>query len=136
MEPNNAFRSIEEIQAWIQINIPGGEVLETYEVKMFRCKIALPEKSLKEQPNICPHTNLFIFETESKLNKFNDEQCGHLPMVSKWECKHCSGFHYWSTASTDTNGGYLGGSFKITPYLRKLIDNTAKYGTVKTFERD
>jgi len=136
IEPNQIFVSIEDAELWAQTNIPGGFIKEIVEVKGFRCKVIPPAKQLAEFPNICQEARLYSFKTEKELEKFNEGHCGHLPILAKWECKFCFCWHYWGTAATDTNGGCLSGSFRIKPYLQKLIERTIKAGTLaKTFER-
>ncbi len=73
----------------------------------------------KDGPPICIQANLPAFPTESAAREFNDAH-GHLPVLTRWECKACGGWHHWTTAPTDSNGAFKGGAEEMPPRIAKL----------------
>ena len=70
-------------------------------------------------PHICSIVNLPAFETEREAQAFNDAH-GHLPVMVRWRCKACGGWHHWTTAPTDSNGAYKAGAEAVPSRISKL----------------
>jgi len=135
IQPNVYFESMEHIEHWLKWNIPDGRIVKTWVVEKLQCLVETDGLKVVKMPMLCSKTQLPAFETQKDMDKFHESN-GHLPMLAKWECRHCRCFHYWSTAPTDTNGGASAGAFTISPYLRRLIDESKKQGGYyMTFER-
>jgi len=57
-----------------------------------------PNPLWRGTPPICIVANLAAFSTEAEALAFNDAH-GHLPVLVRWQCKACLGYHYWTGAS-------------------------------------
>jgi hypothetical protein len=71
-------------------------------------------------PPICAAANLPSFTTAKEAVDFNEGN-GHPPILKSWRCRACCGWHYYSGAHGDTNGGTLAGSRTIPPHIKKLF---------------
>jgi len=71
-------------------------------------------------PPICEEANLPAFETAKEAIAFNEAN-GHPPILKSWRCRFCGGWHYYSSAPGDTNGGSLAGSRTIPPHIERKI---------------
>lgn len=132
--PNIAWASMDDIEAHVQI-IPGAKLISVREVTRYECTIELRVDDRVTQPPLCHIARLWSFKDEKAADKFKESNCPGLPILARWKCNHCQCYHQWCTAPGDTNGGIKSGSFTISNYLRKLIDDTAIKGTIKTYER-
>ena len=72
----------------------------------------------KGGPLICLVANLPAFPSESASIAFNNES--HLPVLARWQCPACGGWHHWTTSRTDSNGAFKGGASEIPPRIAKL----------------
>lgn len=70
-------------------------------------------------PQICIVANLPAFETEAQAIKFNSSD-HPLPVLARWQCKACEGWHYWSTLHTDSNGAFKAGAGVLPPRIAKM----------------
>jgi len=70
-------------------------------------------------PKICIVANLPAFETEADAMQFNGGE-HPLPVLARWQCQSCGGWHYWSTSRTDSNGAFKGGAEALPPRIAKL----------------
>ena len=127
MSPNVSFDSQADMEKWLQINIPGAQLIRTYEVKMLRCEVTCPPKLSINLPPICPEAHLFMFENEKAMNHFLDKQCGHLTIMAKWQCKACNHWHCWTYGChSDSNGSMKAGAENMPKHVKELIKRTAK----------
>ena len=77
-------------------------------------------------PQICLLTNLPSFTTWEAASGYLEHQCGgHSPVRVKWQCEGCSGWHFWATAPTDSNGGSLAGSWHACGLFSKPTQSAA-----------
>ena len=79
-------------------------------------------------PQICIVANLPAFETESAGIAFNNKS--HLPVLARWQCKACGGWHHWATSRTDSNGAFKGGADTVPPRIAKMALGWGMRGTV------
>jgi hypothetical protein len=71
-------------------------------------------------PPICIVANLPAFPTLAASREFNDAH-GHLPVLARWECKACGGWHHFTAgARPDTNGNSKSGAMDVPPRIAKL----------------
>jgi hypothetical protein len=71
-------------------------------------------------PPVCTKANLPAFATAKEAVDFNESN-GHPPILKSWRCRACGGWHYYSGARGDSNGGTLTGSRIIPPHIEKLF---------------
>jgi len=72
-------------------------------------------------PKICIVANLPAFETEADAIASN-ERNGHLPILVRWHCKSCGGFHQFVTGyPTDSNGAYRSEGERIPLGIMRII---------------
>ena len=127
INPNMSFDSIADMEHWLQTNIPGAQIVRTYEVKMLRCEVAAPKRGRINMPPVCIEANLFGFADEKSMNHFLDKQCGHLTIMAKWQCKICNCWHCWTYGChSDSNGDMKAGAENMPEHVRELIKRTAK----------
>jgi hypothetical protein len=133
ISPQLTWDCMEELNKYMQTVHPGARLIAVREVKRFECTLELPP-IIDKVPPLCAIARLWSFKDEKTAAAFNNSN-GHLPILAQWKCRHCNCFHYWTASETGNNGECLAGAFKISPYLRGLINDTSVTGTVKTYER-
>ena len=135
ISPNMVWDCVDEIHAYVLRAEPGAKLISVREVKRYECTLELPLDRVGKLPDMCHDTRLYSFPDEKAMDKFKVKFHPGLPILAKWKCKFCQGWHQWATASTDTNGGSSAGAFTVGAYLRRLMNKTAVEGSIKTYER-
>lgn len=77
---------------------------------------------ISEMPPMCELVWLPTFESEEASQKWNGSNGKEpYPVLARWHCAHCGGWHHWSGAETGNNGERLAGSFAIPERILKHI---------------
>ena len=76
-------------------------------------------------PQICTFVNLPIYGS-AKAATQSIEHFHTITFIALWNCSRCTGWHLWTTAATDSNGGALAGAMTIPARMQKLIERTKK----------
>jgi hypothetical protein len=126
VQPNQLFIDEAEMERWLAVHLPGATVVRTWKVERICCEV-MPAPLQVALPMVCEATNCLRFDSRAAAAKFNDEQCGHLPILAMWRCKKCNGgWHMWClTAHSDSSGALPAGmSIEVPERIRKLIAET------------
>lgn len=126
-QPNILLESESEILKWIDVSYPGrkARLIKTWKVNMIAFQIEV--KHIPINSTICPFSKLISFKTWKDADEFNNKECGHIPILEKWECVHCKGWHYWGAGShPDSNGAFKSGvinskKININGNLREIL---------------
>jgi hypothetical protein len=89
-------------------------------VDLTKCE---PAPRFKGCPPVCLEANLPSHETEAASLKFNTTVGAEhpAPVLVRWKCRHCGGWHHWPTAHTDNSGSFKGGADVVPAHVKKLV---------------
>jgi hypothetical protein len=124
-QPNQVFADEAEMHQWLQVNVPGAVVLKTWKVERICCQVKYWPRTL-QLPKLCAASNLYSFPDWKSAEKFNDDN-GHFPILARWRCRVCQGWHYWSMLVHSNSSGELpaGATVEVPDRIKQLIRQTA-----------